>query len=75
MQYKRENKRNSNAIDDDQVSKNANLEKKWEQTFSEMEVEFLITLDKKRSSWQNLVKITRVLLNIEKDLTKVTTKL
>ena len=56
MQYKRENKRNSNAIDDDHVSKNANLEKKWEQTFSEMEVEFLITLDKKRSSWQNLVR-------------------
>ena len=57
MQYKRENKRNSNAIDDDQVSKNAKLEKKWEQTFSEMEVEFLITLDKKRSSWQNLVRM------------------
>ena len=56
MQYKRENKRNSNAIDDDQVSKNAKLEKKWKQTFSEMEVEFLITLDKKRSSWQNLVR-------------------
>ena len=57
MQYKRENKRNSNGIDDDQVSKNAKLEKKWEQTFSEMEVEFLITLDKKRSSWQNLVRM------------------
>ena len=74
MQYKWENKRNSNAIDDDQVSKNAKLEKKHRNIFWDGSRIFN-HLRQEKIKLAEFGKDVRILANIEKDLTKMTTAL